>query len=265
MSHLQAFAEIARRIAVPAAVALVFALARKYMPPPPESTQVSSELTEEFSKLQWGLALVMILVAATFAYGSYTFLLWANGLLAGRDNPAILTLLPERAIWCFFPLFGAASLTWELTFIAWSTFGNRQRAMKYAAWSNAKMGFNATRVLRILIVFVALPIGCLTLLALPLHTSFDQDGLKIGGYASLRSTYHPYSDIKTVLTVDGVRLRDGTLQHSPAIVLEFADGSRWSSADNRGRQKEIDPTLLALLQEKTHLTVQSIEAESFGK
>ena len=56
----------------------------------------------------------------------------------------------------------------------------------------------------------------------------------------------------------------GTLRNRPAIVLDFDDGDRWSSADNRDPQREIDLKILNFLQGKTKLPVRYLDAYPFG-
>jgi hypothetical protein len=251
------------RIAVPVAVAVVFSLARRFMPPPSNET-VSLEDASRFSRLQWLIGGVMIVVAILFGLISYEAFVWINRDLAARGAPSIFLILPDRWIWFFFPLFGAICLTWELTLRLWILLGDGSQARKYETWSNSKTGFNATRVLRLMTIVIALPIGLATVLALPIHTSFNIAGLTIGHFGTLTPRYHSYADVRGITVTQGIRLRDGSLQKRPAIVLDFADGDRWSSADNRDPQPEIDPALLNFLKTNTDLTVNSIDAFPFG-
>lgn len=206
----------------------------------------------------------MIVVATLFGLTSYEALVWTNRELILRDAPSVFLILPDRWIWFFFPLFGAICLTWELTLRLWILLGDESQARKYETWSNSKTGFNTTRVLRIMAFLIALPIGLATLLALPIHTSLNNAGLTIGHFGTLTARYHPYSDVRGITVTQGLRLRDGTLQKRPAVVLDFADGDRWSSADNRDPQRKIDSTLLSFLQARTGLPVNYIVAFPFG-
>lgn len=54
------------------------------------------------------------------------------------------------------------NLSWEFTLIILTTFGNREEAGLYDAWSSLKAGFDCRRVLRLLALFVVAPIGLLT-------------------------------------------------------------------------------------------------------
>lgn len=146
------------RLLVPVAVALVFALSRRYLP-------VSSNLSfterdaKEFSRLQWLVGAAMLTVGCVFGLLSYKALLWANAAMAGRDPSRHFLILPGHWIWFFLPFFGAICLAWEITLRLWRLLGDPVQARKYESWSNFKAGFNATRVLQIMIVTMEVPIA----------------------------------------------------------------------------------------------------------
>lgn len=248
---------------IPAAVAIVFALSRRYLPPP-STVAFTEEEAGEFSRLQWAVGTAMLVVASLFGYFSYKALCWANSYLAFGAATSPFTLLPSRSTWFFLPFFGAICLTWEMTLRLWKLVGNPLRAFKYESWTNSKAGFDATRVLRIFILVVELPISIATVLALPIHTSIGDMEIKIGHFAALHQTKQSYSEVRTITVTEGLRLRDGSLKNRPAIVLDFSDGTRWSSADNRDPEKSINQTLLSFLEEKTKLLARYIDAFSFG-
>lgn len=250
------------RIAVPIAVALVFFLARRLLPAT-SIAEVTMEDAERFSQLQWLIAGRMIGIGVVFAFTAYEALLLANKTLALRDGPSLYLIIPSRWMWFFFPFFGALCLTWEIALRAWTLIGDKIEAHKYESWSNAKTGFNATRVLRLMTLAIALPIGFISLMALPMHTSINETGIRIGHFAALTATYRSYSDIRKIVVVKGMRLRDGRVQKRPSIILSFADGSSWSSADNRDPQPAIDSGLLTFLQNRTVLPVEYVDALTF--
>ena len=238
-------------------------MGRRFMPPPRSET-VTLEDARRFSRLHWLIGGIMILLAILFGLACYEAFVWMNRTLASRDGLSEFLLLPNRWIWFFFPFFGAICLTWELTLRLWIVLGDRSQARKYETWSNNKTGFNATQVLRLMSFVIALPIGLATLLALPIHTSLSETGLRIGHFGTLTPRYHPYSDVRGITVTQGLRLRDGTLQNRPAIVLDFADGDRWSSADNSAPQRGIDRRMLNFLQGKTNLPIRYLDAYPFG-
>jgi hypothetical protein len=254
---------VAERALIPAAIAIVFAVSRRYLPPP-STVAVSQQEADEFSRLQWAVGLAMVIVGGVFGYCSYKALAWTNSYLAFHGENARFTLLPGPWTWGFLPFFGVLCLAWEMTLRLWKLVGDPLRVLKYEIWSNTKSGFNATRVLRIFALTIELPIAIATVLALPIHTSIDDMGIEIGHFGALQPARRVYSEVRSITVVDGLRLRDGSIQRRPAIVLEFSDGTRWSSSDNRDPQKSIDQDLLDFLQEETRLPAEELDAFPFG-
>ncbi len=251
------------RLLIPVAVASTFALARRYVPAAPSSA-ISSRRQSAFSRLQWVVGAVVLLVGIVLGFMTYEALVWANRSLALRGGSTTFVLLPSKWIWFFLPLLGAISLAWELTLRLWSRWADSRQVRAYENWSNAKAGFDGRRVLRILAMVIVLPIGIATVLAIPIHTCIDERGISIGHFGTLRTTTHAFSEVSSVTTTDGLRLRDGSLQKGPAIVLDFSDGTRWSSASNRDPERSVNGALLAFIQQKTHLRIKHIEAFPFG-
>lgn len=251
------------RATIPAIVAVVFLVARRFVPATSQTTITHSDEVR-FSSFQWRVGGSMLIVLTIFGFLSYGLLVWTNHTLAEHDNPSLFLLLPTHWIWMFFPIFGAICVAWELTLRLWALLSDDTQARKYEAWSNSKAGFNATSVLRYMTLFIALPIGVLTALALPIHTSLNNATIVIGHYGTLTPRIYSYSEIRGLTVTEGLRTRDGRLTKRPAIVVDFANGDRWSSADNRDTQPSIDSNLLNFLQAKTGLKAKYIDAYPFG-
>jgi hypothetical protein len=62
--------------------------------------------------------------------------------------------------------------------------------------------------------------------------------------------------------VEGFRDRDGRLRPRAGIVLDFADGRRWSSADMGDFRNSVDPALSTYLVERTGLPLEHAETAS---
>jgi hypothetical protein len=234
------------RALIPALVAIVFLLARRYLPAS-ASVVVPPEEARRFSRLQWYVAGIVILVALCFGLCSYAALAWLNRLLA-NGNPAIrFVLLPDPAIWAIFPFLGGILSAWELTMRLWARFGNRLQARHYEAWANQKAGFNATRLSRVLFLCLALPAAFCTILALPMHTSLGNTDITVGRFGTFKARVYKYSDVRRITVTQGLRTRNGGFVQRSAIVLDFANGDRWSSADNRPYEATLDKALLDFL------------------
>jgi len=253
---------ITGRALVPAAVFTAFALARKYLPARRLKTTDFAALDERFANLNLVVGLVMILVAVAFAWSSHALLAGLNRHLALADDPNGLHLLPQTAIWWFFPGFAAVTLSWEITLQLWSLFAGRNIVSRYAAWSNQRSGFDSRRVLGWMGVVIVLPIGLFTLLAVPMHATLSNSEIHDCGYAFARCQIYRYSDARRMTEVEGFRDRDGKLTHRAGIVVDFSDGRRWSSADWGNFKAWVDPNLLQLLKERTGLPHNRAQTEA---
>jgi hypothetical protein len=181
-----------------------------------------------------------------------------------HDGRSRILILSTHAIWEILAVFGAICLSWEITRRLWRMFGNPLQALKYETWSNSKARFDATRLLQLMGITLVLPTAVAIILALPIHTSFSDERISIGHYGTIRAKRYRYSDITKITVTKALRLRDGSLKKRPTITLDFVDGYRWSSSDNRDPDKSIDQALLDLLEEKTHLAIVSLDAFPFG-
>jgi hypothetical protein len=251
---------------IPFIVLLVFALARKYMPAVPRKTSEykysREELDVRFSSAQWTVGFVMVVVGVFFAFGTHAVLAGLNRYFATANGTAQFLILPSSAIWWFFPGFGALCLSWGITQGLWVLVGHSEDANLYDYWSGLKTGFDAPKMLRWLAVLIALPIGILTFLALPIHTALGQDEIRDCGYAFAPCKIYRYADARRMTIIDGFRNRDGTLTQRAAIVVDFADGHRWSSVNNDDFKKSVDPALEELLENKTRLTYNYAQTEA---
>lgn len=254
------------KAAVPAAVALVFGLARRYLPARALADRVSPysmpALNEQFRSTQWIVGFAMVIVGIAFYWLTHLALVETNRALAASEGAAHFVLLPQTAIWWFFPGLGALSLMWELTLLIWSIFGDKEKADLYDAWSAQKAGFDSRRVLRIMALFIALPIGLLTFLALPMHDTLHETEIRSTGFAWRNVSVYRYSDARRMTIIEGFRTRDGKLTRRAGVVVDFRDGRRWSSADSGDFKEAVDPALVDFLQQRTGLPVQQSETES---
>jgi hypothetical protein len=128
--------------------------------------------------MDWIVNFSMVLVGVVFVFGTQAVLVWLNRNLAAADGPTLLSIWPQSAIWWFFPGFGAVTLFWGITLDLWALFGHREDADLFAYWTSLGAGFASSKLLRWMVVLIALPIGILTILALPMHTAFRQDDLR---------------------------------------------------------------------------------------
>ncbi len=253
------------RALVPFAVFLVFALARRYMPAIAPSSEIAipkEDFSARFRSAQWIVTISMVVIGIAFAWSTHALLVWLNHSYSISLSSEGFRLWEQPAIWWFFPGFGAATLCWELTLRLWSTFGNRDEASLYNWWSNRRTGFDATKLLRWMALVITLPIGILTVLAIPMHSTLRANDIIECGYAFSACRTYRYVDAMNMTQIDGFRDRDGKLLPRAGIVIEFKDGRRWSSAKWGDFHKTVDPNLTEFLKTKVRIPLEYAATET---
>jgi hypothetical protein len=236
------FSSIVRGVIVPASVGLVFALSRRYLP---ATKRVSPDDAIDSSGL---VGYVTVATAVSFlfiAVGCFFTFKYLNVWFASLGPKPDRILLPDKIDWMFFPIFGGATLSWELVLRVWGLF-DRHQAQAYAAWSDKKTGFAATRLLRWMAILIALPVAVIQLGLVSVHDSFFVDRIAIGRFGHYASEDHAYSSVRVFETYKGFVNRDGSFTKQPSIFLKFNDGKEWTSWSTREEYK-LDQSLIDYL------------------
>jgi hypothetical protein len=253
----------ASRAMVPAFVAVCFGLARKYLKPSvrlPED-QLSA-LDTRFRHTKWVVVVGLIAIGVAFVWSTHSIFVSLNRYLAAGDaSGTSFQLWPQSAIWWFFPGFGAVTLCWEIVLKLWSAFDRGDSARLYRLWSDGRAGSDCTRILGWMALVIAGPIGVLTVLALPMHAVLRHGDIRVCGYAWAKCQTFDYSEAVKMTQIEGFRDRNGKLNRRAGIVVDFADGRRWSSADTGEFHDSVDPALLAFLTERIRLPLEQAQTE----
>jgi hypothetical protein len=246
------------KAAATAAVLVGLALAKKFAKPPADPLlpdQGDVALPSDFL-----VNLSMVLVCVLLALATHAALVAGNRFFATRSEQIELILYPSRAIWWFFPGFAALCLSWEILLRLWILFAPEQ-ANAYRRFSAERSGFDSTRVLRWLAVLIVLPIGLLTLLALPIHTTLTRTGIDQGHFASLTREFLPFAAAQDLTLFDGYTLRNGSFQPRAGLLIRFNDGRSWNSADVGNAKATVDPRLLGILTRDTGLPLRHVHIQ----
>jgi hypothetical protein len=246
-------------------VRLVFDLAHRVMPAsamrrPEHYSQEDADT--RFPTTQAFVYGGTIAVGALFAWGAYAAFVHLNEYLTALDGPPDFRIGPQSAIWWFFPGIGALALSWEITLLIWGRFSRRGEVDCFNYWSAQNVGFDSRRLLRWIAGVVALPIGVLTALALPMHTTLGADEIRDCGYAFAPCKIYPYSDARRMTEIEGFRERSGKLDRRAGIVIDFSDGRRWSSGDEGDFHDNVDPAFAKFLETKTQLPLDHAPTEA---
>jgi hypothetical protein len=95
-----------------------------------------------------------------------------------------------------------------------------------------------------------------------MHSSLRDRDIVVGRYARFSRQHLSYSQASSLALVDGFRGRDGRFTAHAEMIVDFKDGTRWRSGDNRDFTPEPDPELAEFLQHKTRLPVEHFETEA---
>jgi hypothetical protein len=257
--------DLVARMLVPVAVLASLGLLRRYLPAhrtDPQRQLDSQGDVEDFTYANVAFYAGMIVVGIAFAFLSHKGLVWCNRQFAEADGPAVFRLLPQSAIWWFFPGFGTLCLSWEITLFFWSLFVGRGKVTRFSDWSSERVGYDCTRVLRWMALRIVLPVGVATLLALPIHSTLTDGEIIVGHYATLTRERLPYSQARHLMQVDGFRSRNGQFTQRAEVIIYFAGGTRWRSAENRDFASKPDPGLAEFLAKKTGLPLEHAQTEA---
>ncbi len=253
------------RVLIPTLVLFLLALARRYAPakmPKDFRTNDSFDaLSARFNLANWVVYPSMAVIGLGLAWAVHSILVALNYFFAIREGPSDFVLLPQSAIWWFLPGFAALALSWDITLGAWALIGNKSNVALYKYWTSANVGYDSTKVLRIMAVVIVLPIAVLTALAIPEHCVLQKNEIIARGFGWSSPRTYRYAEAKRMTVVEGFRLRDGTLKKRAGIVLDFAEGSRWSSAEISDFTNAEDPAMLDYLIRKTGLHPRFVKAE----
>jgi hypothetical protein len=261
-------ANIIGRMLVPAEVIGVLGLLRKYLPAGETNPQAQLDKNgdvEDFTSANMAVYACMIVVGIAFAFVTHWALAAGNRHFARADGPAEFQFFPSGVLWWFFPGFGALCLSWEITLFLWSLFAGRSKIVRFAAWTSERAGYDRTRALRWMAAGIAMPIGIASLLAVPMHSSLRERDIVVGHYATLVRQYLPYSQARRLVLVDGFRDRSGKFTSDAAMIVDFDNGSRWSSSDIGDSKTNVDPALAEFLRHQTGLPLEHTETKAdFG-
>jgi hypothetical protein len=264
----------ATRATIPAIVILSFALFKRFFPSKTQAKRIdwnSDELYERFKRTKWYATVGLIFVMIAFALSTWFILSHTNLFLAQIDQPGAIHLLPQTAIWWFFPGFGALACSWEITLRILGLFIGSEDIDLFSNWMDNSTrgwiksrysGIDSRKVLRMMAIWIAMPIGVFVLLALPMHATIGHETIRDCGYALKPCKVYPLSDAIRVTEIAGFRDKSGKLIDRAGLVLDFKDGRRWSSAEWGDWSKNVDPKLEEFVLSKTHLPLSYAMTES---
>jgi hypothetical protein len=231
MSHdngMSLDASVIARGLIPAIVALVLLVSRKYLRVPGRLRAERFDRDTKRRLTSGRFNAIALAVAISLAIGGYYALMGANRLFALLDRAALLQVYPVKALWMIAPFFAALAAPWPLVLGVARRTAYRWDAEYIEAQSSEQTGFDTYRLLRWMNLVLLLPMALATLLVVPERLSFTDTEILWTHYAHLRPEVFRYADARRATLIDGYHQRDGRLVRHPDLVVDFADGHRLS-------------------------------------
>ena len=239
---------------MPAAVGASLAAFRRLAPAKPHPELERYDRAESERLPAGSFAAITIALGLVIAVGGYFALRSLNHAFAKADSNVLLQVFPVSAIWSFLPGVAALAVPWPVTIAVLRRTRFRDDAAYIEAESSAKSGIDCYRVMMGMVLFLVLPIGLFTALALPERLTLTDRDIEWTHYASVRPEVFAYADARRATFVDGYLLRDGSFQRHPDLILDFVDGRRLSAnATGDGGSVPSEEEIRILL-ERTGLT-----------
>ena len=231
----------------------------KMTPPDPKNAEEDSKFGSRYLLIQACTVIVGIL----FAWSTHTSLVRLNRYVANADGPADYHLWPSPAIWWFFPGFGAITLAWPIVLQIWSDFISRPAAYSFNYWWAQSAGYDSTKALERLALFLTSPIGVLTILALSMHASIRQNDIRECRYGFAPCKTYLYSGARRLtLTDELVKRNSGEIVRGAVLRIDFEDGRHWSSSGILDADQSIDPAIVQFMKKKTQLRLIYADSEA---
>ena len=255
--------EVARRLVTGVVVIGFLALCKRYIPPP-KADRSGGELYSPTLAVKFTVNGSMLLISIFLAFGIHSILVTSSEFATRRQSDLDVVIHPSPFIWWFLPGFAAICLCWEITFKLWSTFYPLQ-ANAYRAYSNVKSGMDSTKVLSWMALVIVLPIAIGTILAIPVSTTLTPTAINSVHYASVHPEVLQYANATDLVQFDGYLDRGGSFIPRAGLLVRFNDGKTWNSADTGDPKNEVDPALIRIIENGTHLPLRFSHVEPKAK
>jgi hypothetical protein len=195
---------------------------------PSERTIPFDELRREYWK--WELAAVGVFVASTCVIGLLVFWL----LRTYADSRAIAlapspyALLPADIVWLL-PSMLIGALCAALPATLFLRFALSDRYARYLTYSKRRFGFDVKRWELPFYALLGVVCAAFVGLGLDFYVVFGENAVTLNDFWSLGVRTYPYSEVRQIRVSDKMEAPNGNVVDRWTVVVEFADGHRWSS------------------------------------
>ena len=172
----------------------------------------------------------------------------------------IFWIPPENDAILLLSLFGGMILSVPLL-LKFTQYLLQSDWEEYIAYSNRRYGFDYLRALRFVLLSLIVLLGIGNLLVLDAYSAFGEKTITINPFLSLGETEYSYTEVQTLKEVQVIAAPNGDLRLDPHFIIEFSDGTTWSSRYNGLGDHEDDREIMELVVEKTQLELQQLEID----
>ena len=203
-----------------------------------------------------------------FAFSGLGAYLWYRGFLAlqalqtGRLGPAVGLITPTIYYWMLLALFLGMIFSAPLMRLSYRALLGRERDADYVLYNNMRAGFDTWKAVRGLAVLVVVPALGFAFLGMDTYLKVTEQGMTLNPFWSLEERQYPFTEVKAVKSAARFRAPGGRTVDRPHFIVEFSDGTTWTTRDwLREAEPERDGKLAAFIASRSGKNMQAVEMD----
>jgi hypothetical protein len=207
---------------------------------------------------------LFILITIVTGFLLFKVLQWLLDFRLSFVADQVIMVKPDANMCIVIALFSAMLLGTLISFM----LGKRQLKEawpEYLAYLNLKYKFNAIKVIKYTIGFIAVMVTLLIMSLFDNYSAFGQQQIQINPPLSLGQRSYKYSDIVRIKDVERLYAPNGNVVDDPHYIIEFADGRNWNSRDNGFENHDQNKGIIELIRSKTGLEPIKMEFDEDQK
>jgi hypothetical protein len=206
----------------------------------------------------------VIEVIPFFAFAGGAWYLWYHAFLAleawhiERLGPSVALIVPTVYYWMLLSLFLGMISSAPLLHLFYKAL-LRGRYADYVLYNNMRAGFDTWKLVRGLAVLIVISALSFALLGMDTYMKVTGDGIVVNRFWSVGEQRYPFSSVKAVKSASHFRALNGKAVERPHFVVDFSDGTKWTTRDwLRETEPEQDARLAAFISARSGKTVQPV-------
>jgi hypothetical protein len=176
--------------------------------------------------------------AGLCGYGWFLLLLAEQARHLARLGPSLFLIAPSAYAWGILALFLGMVSSAPLLRASSRLFLGARAHGDYVLYRNLRAGFDTWKVTWGLALLVAPAALALSYLGLDTYLRVTESEVAVNAFWSLGERRHPFSAVVAVKSASHFRAPSGGVVARQHYIVEFSDGTRWSTRDHL---REVDP------------------------